>query len=169
MTKHMRPTRLAAGFTFLVIVSLALSLPGCTYTSGWKSGEAARRPTVVESAVVSFTFAQRKQGTRREFFEYVRSVLDQLPAASGLLGYAFKFELLGDKAWTITAWESEQALDRFVFTGMHRKALNQSEALLAESRFTRVTLPHSELPPDWSLVMSQLHPNPEATKPTTKP
>jgi heme-degrading monooxygenase HmoA len=43
----------------------------------------------------------------------------------GLLGHAVRFEIFGNKAWTMTAWKDEASLTAFVRSPAHRAAVRR--------------------------------------------
>jgi len=149
---------------------LILALPGCAYTSPWKRTKLGKKLMGSNQPVlVSLTQAQRKARQRGPFFDQVRSVLADLPARDGLLGYAFRFELLGDKAWTITAWRDEAARDQFVFRGAHRDAMRKTDEVLESCRFGSLHLLSGDLPPAWPKVLEILADAPAHTPPAHTP
>jgi hypothetical protein len=156
----------------LILFALALlifALPGCAYTSPWNRTELGEKLLGSKQLVlVSLTLAQRKAGQHGPFFDQVRSVLADLPTRDGLLGYAFRFELFGDKAWTVTAWRDEAARDQFVYQGAHRAAMRKTDEVLESCRFGSLDLMPSDLPPDWSKVteiLAKAPPTPLRHKP----
>lgn len=94
----------------------------------------------------------REPGRRGDFFRDTVAVLDVLPYQEGLLGYAFRFELFGNKAWTVTAWQDQASQDAFVRTPAHRAAVQRSSETAQNIRFVTVERPLSSLPLKWKEI-----------------
>ncbi len=156
----MIPYIAAFALAFLVVIALT----GCSYTSSWRQTQLGRSLSAsTDPALVSLSFAQRKAGQRRAFFNQVQAVLEDLPKHDGLLGYAFRFQIVGDKAWTITAWRDAAARDQFVHGAVHGEAMRQADAVMVRSAFSSLQVPIRDLPPSWATVTEKL----PATKPAT--
>ncbi len=145
----------------LLAVSLASALlalfSGCSYSSRWRTTALHDKHIHSgRSAVVVLTYAEIKPGQRRAFFDKVLSVLDALPDQSGLLGFGYRFEILGNEAWTVSAWDSHGARDRFTASKAHAQAVRGAREVAGEMRFATVELPTSELPLSWSRVITLL-------------
>jgi hypothetical protein len=106
--------------------------------------------TAMQPVIVTLTEISYQPGKRREFFNDTIKVLDDLPNQAGLLGYSFRFQLIGRKAWTMKAWENEAARDYFALTPAHRAAMANSDKTAQSMKFKTVTVPFSTLPVSWS-------------------
>lgn len=150
----MRPlARLAA------LPVLASLLGGCAISTPWRAaGGEAGRAGGGETAVIVVTEA-RLGGSRADrdaFWQGVRAVERDLPNRPGLIGYALRRSLLGDRAWTMTAWESEQHLAGFVLASAHRRAMAEGDAALVAMRSARLDRPREHGPPRWAEALDAL-------------
>jgi heme-degrading monooxygenase HmoA len=113
--------------------------------------------------IVTISGVEHKPGQRKAFFRDTRAVLSELPRQPGLLGYSYKFQLIGNKAWTQTAWVDEAARDGFAKSRTHRSAVQNSRQTSQKARFVTVTRPLSSLPMRWSEALELIQTSDERT------
>ena len=140
--KLLFPTMLLAVSTWLT--GLAFSVPLKKTTLAREGGLAPDRPVLV---VVSAT--EHRPGMRGEFFKDTKAVLATMGDQPGLLGHAVRFEIFGNKAWTMTAWKDEASLTAFVRSPAHREAVRRSGETAQNIRFASVEMPLGALPMSW--------------------
>ena len=129
-------------------------LPSCAYTAPFRRVEAV--PDGLKTAVVTLSAVESQSGQRKAFFDDTKRVLADLPNQPGLLGYSFRFQLIGRKAWTMTAWKDEASRDRFAASPIHRAAVKNSGVTAQNMRFITVELPVTELPMKWTEALRLL-------------
>lgn len=129
----------------IIAVFLFSLITSCTYTSPYRRMGGAD----AESAIVTLTAVEHKPGQRGAFFDDSRKVIADLRNQSGLLGYSFRFQLIGRKAWTMTAWKDEASRDSFASSPVHRAAVKNSRVTAMNMRFISVEVPVKELPMEW--------------------
>ena len=61
-----------------------------------------------------------------------------------------------EKIWTLSVWEDEAALERFVGQQPHRQAMIRLRRDMGDSAFTRWKLDGAAVPPGWRAAMNQL-------------
>ena len=83
------------------------------------------------------------------FWDYTRQVIESLPEHQGYLGHRLRNKPLADEAWTMTVWEDEDALDRFVHGSVHGMAIGKGMPAVKSARFVRLILPRAQTPLDW--------------------
>lgn len=93
---------------------------------------------------------------RSGFWTGVRSVQAVLPNQPGLIGYSLRQELLGNRVWTMTVWQSELDVRRFADTETHRQAMQSGAAALINLRFARIQRGQRMPVPTWEEVMDAL-------------
>jgi len=140
--KLLFPTMLLAFSTWLT--GFAFSGPFKKTALAREGGLAPDRPVLV---VVSST--EHRPGMRGEFFKDTKAVLATMADQPGLLGHAVRFEIFGNKAWTMTAWKDEAALTAFVRSPAHRAAVRRSGETAQNIRFASVEVPLAALPVSW--------------------
>ena len=84
-----------------------------------------------------------------EFLGATRAIRAQLAAAEGVVGYTLDAKPLGKTFWTLSAWESDEALDRFARTDPHRSRVADIRPHMLPTTFVRWSLSGKELPPKW--------------------
>jgi quinol monooxygenase YgiN len=86
----------------------------------------------------------------------VRQIRHQLDAApERLIGYSLLAQPLRSNYWTLSVWEDEAALGRFIQALAHRDAMRQLPKVLSGFRTTRWTSPGSAGPPTWSDALAR--------------
>lgn len=142
----------------LLIMPLLAFVPSCAYTAPYRHVETASDPT--KTAVVTLSEVESRPGQRSAFFADTKRVLADLPNQSGLLGYSYRFQIIGRRAWTMTAWKDEDSRDRFAASPIHRAAVKNSRFTAQNMRFVSVEVPVSKLPMQWTEALRLLETEP---------
>lgn len=90
------------------------------------------------------------------FFLYTTQVMKQLRLANGILGYTLLARPLAKKAWTLSAWENNDALEAFVNDPPHRRIMIALAPHMERTSFLRWTVKGSELPLRWPDALARL-------------
>lgn len=151
-----RATRKLGFMGMLSLSNLANLLSSCAFSARYRPSALATDGSLPPDhlAIVTISATEHRQGQRRPFFDDTRKVLADLPSQPGLLGYAFRFELIGNKAWTITAWRDQASQDAFVRSPAHRTAVRRSAQTSQNTRFLTLHRPLSSLPLRWPEIRS---------------
>jgi heme-degrading monooxygenase HmoA len=139
------------------ILTLLGALGGCAIATPYRE-VAAPGGSGAAPAVVAITEARLggDRASRAAFWHGVREVERSLPTQPGLIGYTLRRELLGNTTWTMTVWESDDALDRFVGGAAHRRAMQAGDAAIASVRFARLSRARDAGPPPWPEALDAL-------------
>ncbi|PKA26439.1 DUF3291 domain-containing protein [Leptospira levettii] len=86
---------------------------------------------------------------RSIFWNRVSSVRSKLNQNEGYLGGAIRREIFGNRAWTMTVWKNESALDQFVYSKEHEIAMKEGGPAVKKSKFYRGFVKWKELPISW--------------------
>jgi heme-degrading monooxygenase HmoA len=125
----------------------ALRLPRLAYRSRvtsfppplpWKAlgGPPSEREYLV---LLTFLPLQRLSKLPR-FLAYVRRIQRQLDdGPDGLIGYSLLAKPLSSKYWTLSVWDDDAALGRFIQQSPHRDAMHELPNVLSGFRTTRWT------------------------------
>lgn len=116
-------------------------------------GQAERGTTVV---VITEATLGGSSEQRSGFWTGVRSVQAVLPSQPGLIGYSLRQELLGNRVWSMTAWQSEMHVRRFADTAAHRQAMQSGAETLINLRFARIQRDQRMPVPTWEEAMDAL-------------
>ncbi len=157
-TLRQKHAAIAAWFRRTLAAVLAGALAGCAIATPYKTTDAGAAlpkdaPTVV---AVTLAVVSDNPAARKVFWENVWRIERALPEQPGLLGYSLRQELLGNKAWTMTAWRSEEDLRRFVASPLHRQAIDATPPALVDARFVRVARTNGQLPLRWDEALEEL-------------
>jgi quinol monooxygenase YgiN len=141
----------------LAVAALAALLGGCAVATPFRD-TATGRAGEAGVAIVALTEATLgpDRAARAAFWDGVRTVERTLPAQPGLLGYALRRDILGNRAWTMTVWESEADLNRFVSSPAHAAAIRGGNPAIAGQRFATVTRPRAAGPLPWAEALDVL-------------
>jgi len=90
------------------------------------------------------------------FYGLVRSIQKQLKSSRGLVGYSMRMQVLGKKAWTLSVWEDETALQEFVSKSPHADTMRRPILQPGKSKFVRWKSSGSSVPPSWKDALQQL-------------
>ena len=83
------------------------------------------------------------------FWDNTFTVVESLPKHEGYLGHKIRKILLGKQGWTMTVWQDENSLNRFVRGSTHASAIGTGLPAVTEARFVRLSVKRSELPLSW--------------------
>ena len=102
------------------------------------------------------TFLPRKSfWSIRSFVRQSGMIQEQLEDTRGLVGYSMRAQLLGKRAWTLSVWEDEAALQEFVRKSPHVDTMTRPIIQPGRSRFVRFKLAGSKVPPSWEEALAQ--------------
>lgn len=113
----------------------------------------SRDMTPSAPVVVSLTHAHIYTDKRRAFESATLALFRQMGGAEGLLMYSIRRELLGDQAWTMTAWRTDESRDRFIASEMHSRALLSARDSISSMRSRRIVLTVHDLPLRWTTAL----------------
>ena len=82
------------------------------------------------------------------------AIARQLRRSEGLAGFALRLDWRHKTFWTVSAWNSEADLTRFIYANPHGNAMVTLRPLIERSKFVRRTLFGSELPVSWKFAES---------------
>jgi hypothetical protein len=90
------------------------------------------------------------------FLGSVRKIRHQLDAGpDGLIGYSLLAKPLRSNYWTLSAWEGDDALGRFIEESPHREVMQALPNVLTGFRVTRWTSPGTAVPPAWEDALAR--------------
>lgn len=84
------------------------------------------------------------------FLSATMAIRAQLARAGGLVGYALDAHLAQKTFWTISAWDSQEALDAFSRADPHRGRVSGIRPRMRPTTFTFWTVPGADLPISWT-------------------
>jgi quinol monooxygenase YgiN len=111
----------------------------------WKK-ISAEPPTTEECTVMASRLPLQHYRHMAGFLRRTLKIRRQLAETPGLIGYALDADLLHKTFWTLSAWSSQDALDRFACTNPHRDVVTATRPLMEASRFVFWTWPSHQVP-----------------------
>ena len=84
-----------------------------------------------------------------KFMRYTSQIQRQLADSEGLIGYALDAKVLSRDFWTLSVWEDEASLRRFVQQNPHEKVMMDLLPHMGQTAFVPFKVDASSIPPDW--------------------
>ena len=90
------------------------------------------------------------------FFRATMHIRKQLSTASGLVGYSLDAQLARKTFWTLSAWESREALDRFSRANPHNTDVTIIRPHMHPTTFVFWTARGTDVPVRWDEARRRL-------------
>lgn len=90
------------------------------------------------------------------FLRATMAIRAQLAQTDGLIGYALDAQLTRKTFWTVSAWDSQDALDAFSRADPHRSRVAAIRPRMRPTTFTFWTAPGTDLPVSWTEVRRRI-------------
>lgn len=85
-----------------------------------------------------------------KFLYLTGQIQKQLGKSEGALGYALIAYILKKEFWTMSVWDDDDSLSKFVRTGAHLRTMRElSRCLSDERRFVKVNVKGLDIPMPW--------------------
>lgn len=98
----------------------------------------------------------KRFGATLRFFRFVQAIRRQLVEAQGLIGYSLWAKPLAKRYWTLSAWQDEAALMRFMREQPHARIMARLHPDMGPTQFVRWTVKGSETPVSWDEALRRL-------------
>jgi quinol monooxygenase YgiN len=98
------------------------------------------------------------------FLIYSSRIQEQLRTTPGLIGYSMMASVWSKRFRTLSVWEDESALQRFVGTAPHVGVMGALQGKMGRTTFVRWRIRGSECPPRWDDALRR-----ESAATTTRP
>ncbi|MCX2926430.1 DUF3291 domain-containing protein [Streptomyces sp. NEAU-W12] len=113
-------------------------------------------PPHTEVHVFASRFETRTLRGALRFFLGTPGVWRQVSRAPGAYGASLKAQPLRRTFWTVSAWESPEALGAFACTGPHAPTARGLAPQMRDAKFAGWTAKSEDLPVDWTEVQRRL-------------
>ena len=135
-------------FLLLLIQSCAISTPfkGPKYDEETETMKADPNKIVI----LALTNAKLNDNGDDEFMERSQEIHDLIEENEGYMGGSVRFEIFGDQVWTMTVWEDEKSLEKFVDGRRHLDAMYMTNRAMDEFRTMHIQVFARDLPYNWS-------------------
>ncbi|TGL20079.1 DUF3291 domain-containing protein [Leptospira yanagawae] len=145
---------------YLIMISFLNWFSHCTIATPFQKNMNPNDPTISNhsSVVIAITEVEIEGSLsiRSIFWDRVSSVRSKLQQNEGYLGGAIRREIFGNRAWTMTVWKNESALDQFVYSMEHERAMKEGGPAVKKSKFYRGYRKWNEIPLSWKVVETLL-------------
>lgn len=141
---------------------LLFALPSCTLATpfrgpGYSPSDGIDMTVATgDSVVVAITHARLDRAKKRLFFDEVDKIAATLDQQPGFIGSSLRFRVLGNEAWTLTAWRDEDSLLDFVVSDVHQDAIDVGRPATTLERTHHFEVPITELPIPWERALAAL-------------
>ena len=83
------------------------------------------------------------------FMRYTLQIRRQLAGSEGLIGYSLDANVPSREFWTLSVWEDEESLRRFVQRTPHGHVMTDLLPDMGQTEFFAFKVDGSSVPPDW--------------------
>ena len=94
--------------------------------------------------------------TTVRFMRHVMAIRKQLRTAEGLIGYTLWAKPMSKRYWTLSVWESGEALQRFMATQPHAHVMKDLRPRMNPTKFVQWNVPGSAAHPTWDEALAHL-------------
>jgi heme-degrading monooxygenase HmoA len=105
--------------------------------------------------MASYLPLQKLSSTVR-FFRAVSAVRKQLADTHGLVGYTLRAKVLGHNYWTLSVWEDESSLRRFMRTPPHLHVMTSLKPFMGATKFVTWNVAADDGRPGWKTAIDRL-------------
>jgi heme-degrading monooxygenase HmoA len=88
-----------------------------------------------------------------EFLSRSFKIEAQLKDTPGLIGYSLLAQPFQKHFWTLSVWEDDAALRKFVERSPHGETMTAMQGKMGQTSFHRWTLRGEEYPPEWEAAL----------------
>ena len=91
-----------------------------------------------------------------KFIRYTFRIRDQLAGSEGLIGYSLDANVPRREFWTLSVWEDEESLWRFVQRTPHGRVMTDLLPDMGQTSFFPFKVDGSSIPPDWEATKRRM-------------
>ena len=84
-----------------------------------------------------------------KFMRYTYQIRRQLADSEGLIGYSLDANVPGREFWTLSVWQDEESLRRFVQRTPHSRVMMDLLSDMGRTEFFHWDVDGSSIPPNW--------------------
>jgi hypothetical protein len=89
------------------------------------------------------------------FVLYTWRIQRQLRRTPGVLGYSLLAHIFQRQFWTLSVWEEEAALQKFVVEQPHSQVMRALRGKMGRTNFVRWSIKGSDFPPRWPEALAR--------------
>ncbi len=92
-----------------------------------------------------------------KLMRYSLQIRRQLADSEGLIGYSMDANVPSRKFWTLSVWEDEESLMRFVGRNPHGRVMTDLIPHMGQTQFVQWQVSGSEVPLSWEEAKNRMH------------
>ncbi len=90
------------------------------------------------------------------FMKYVNEVIKQLKQTEGIIGYSLKAHPFSKNYWTVSVWESDEAISKYIQTLPHSAVMKKMRGAMGKTTFESWDVYKNQIPIQWSDALGHL-------------
>lgn len=94
-----------------------------------------------------------------KFIRHTRRIQRQLRHTDGVIGYALDAHPIRREFWTLSVWQNDEAISRFVHNDPHHQTMDDLAARMGTTSFTRWPIDAASVPPNWRDAQRRAQPD----------
>lgn len=147
---------------YMIIGSFVITMTSCTFAPKFNGPKFDRATKTLKvdpdkEVVLALTNAKLTRGKRGGFDSRSKQIFENLKNHEGYIGGMVKVEIFGDEVWTMTVWETEDDLKKFVNSSQHMDAMYMTNQAMKQFRHLNVKVLAKELPYSWEKAQELLN------------
>jgi hypothetical protein len=91
------------------------------------------------------------------FMRYTLQIRRQLADSGGLIGYSMDANVASREFWTLSVWEDEESLMRFVGRNPHSRVMADLVPYMGQTKFVQWRVSGSNIPLNWEEARNRMH------------
>jgi heme-degrading monooxygenase HmoA len=91
-----------------------------------------------------------------KFMRYTYQIRRQLADSAGLIGYSLDANVPSREFWTLSVWEDEESLRRFVQRTPHGRVMTDLLSDMGQTSFFPFKVDGSSIPPGWEATKRRM-------------
>jgi heme-degrading monooxygenase HmoA len=151
-------------FAFLILPIFTSCVVGSPFKKSFQSKDLGLSQDQKVVLVITEANIQGSVWDQILFWRNTSAVNKDLENNKGFLGGSIRRQLFGSRAWTMTVWLDDDALENFIYSDIHDEAIRQSKSALKRANFYRKEISWKEVPMNWKEAIKELESNPNYEK-----
>lgn len=128
-------------------------ISSCKIGTPWEEKK-TKDMNLEKEVIVGLTYIEAGVDSAKNkiFWKNTFEVKNKLKDYPGYIGGSIRKEIFGNRGWTMSVWEDEESLEKFVYGERHQRAIEVGMPALIKTKFARVKVKRSKIPLDWEEV-----------------
>ena len=139
----------------IILINLILQtiISACKISTPWHEMKSSNL-NLEKEVVVGLTYIELGDDSDKNkiFWKSTFELKKKLKDYPGYVGGSIRKEIFGNKGWTMTVWEDEESLEKFVYGERLQTAIEEGSPALLKTKFSRLKVKRKEIPLPWDEV-----------------